>query len=626
MSTEILIVLVILVVAIALFIRERPRLDIVAMLVLISLLATGIITTPQALAGFSSTSVITVAALFVVGGAIFQTGLTTSLANQILRISGTGEARLLLVLMIAVAVLSAFMSSTAVIALMLPTVVNIARSTKINNSRLLIPLAFSTLLGSKTTLISTPPNMIASEVLEGGGYAPFQFFDFTPVGLIVLAAGILYMMTIGRKLLPDRPTENPVQPGVTPGELFSLYRLPDNLFRLRIQETSPLVNQTLADSRLRKEFNVNIVEIIRRDNGNNGNTPIPIPLLPGQRQDYVTFHPESDFVFRADDVLLVQANGDDAGKAAGYWKLAMMANEPVVEGDLITNEVGIAEVLLRPRSKLVGKSLSEIRFGSNYHLTVLDIRRTGLKESPDLKSAPLKLGDVLLVQGEWRHIFALKNLRGDFIVMGEPEAIQSGAYTRKNKAPIALFILVAMIFVLALNITDIALGTLIAAMAMVLTGCLTMDEAYESINWKSIILIAGMMPMGTAMVEVGLVDMIANGLINTLGQFGPSVVLLGLLLTTTALGMVISNTATATLIAPLALVTAESMGIQPQAYLMGVAIASSMAFATPIASPVNMLVMGPGNYRFMDYTKIGVPLILVVTLVTLLVLPIFFPY
>ncbi|HLU10067.1 MAG TPA: SLC13 family permease, partial [Oceanobacillus sp.] len=324
--------------------------------------------------------------------------------------------------------------------------------------------------------------------------------------------------------------------------------------------------------------------------------------------------------------LIVRGELNDVTRAAGYWNLGIMANHPVKEGDIITNEVGIAEVILRPRSVLLGKSLAELHFGSTYRLTVLNIRRPGTDEKLNLKETPLKLGDVLLVQGRWKDIFALKRLRKDFIVMGEPEAVEMGAFTRKSHAPATLLILTGMVVAIATNIMSLTLASMVAGVAMVLAGCVTMDEAYESIEWKSLFLIAGMLPMSTALVKVGLVGVVANAFVVTLGELGPMFVLAGLFILTTMFTQVLSNTATALLIAPIALASAQGLGVDPHAFLIAVALAASMAFASPVASPVNTLVMSAGNYHFSDYVKVGALMIAIGFVIVMIVLPVLWPF
>ncbi|MBE2271517.1 MAG: anion permease, partial [Anaerolinea sp.] len=352
-----------------------------------------------------------------------------------------------------------------------------------------------------------------------------------------------------------------------------------------------------------------ILSILNR-NGTDSNFRVPTP----------------ETCLQSNDVMLLQGEANDLSRATGALKLAVLATVPVVEDDIITNEVGIAEVLLRPRSTLIGKTIAELRFASNYRLMVLALRRPNADPNISLKESPLRLGDVLLVQGEWKDIFALKRLRHDFIVMGEHEALQLGAFTRPDKAPITLLVLIAMVILVAFNILDLAPASILASLVVILTRCISVNDAYDTIDLKTLFLMAGMLPMSTALAKVGLVELFATGFVGGLGEGGPILVQLGLFVLTVLLTQVLSNTATAVLIAPLALATAQQLGVQPHALLMTVAIAASTAFATPIASPVNTLVVGTGNYRFGDYMRVGIPLILLVLVVSIAVLPILFPF
>lgn len=322
---------------------------------------------------------------------------------------------------------------------------------------------------------------------------------------------------------------------------------------------------------------------------------------------------------------MVQGEGNDIRHAAAATNLAVQpSSESEERSTLITEEVGIAEVLLPPRSSLLGKTIVETQFGRRYKLTVLGIHGPSAKERLDISHTKLRFGDTLLVQGMWKDILALRNQRRDFVVMGQPEEML-GAPTRK-KAPLALLVLLIMLVILILDILPVATASMLAALLMILTGCLTIDDAYSAIDWKSIVLIAGMLPMSLALEKVGLVEATATALTQSIGNAGPMLILAILFLVTSLMTQVLSNTATAVLIAPIALASAANLGVQPYAFLMGVAIAASMAFASPVASPVNTLVMGAGSYRFTDYMKVGGPLILLSLIVSVLLLPLLFPF
>lgn len=623
MTPEMWITLIVLIGAIVLFVTEWLRVDVVALSVLVVLMVTDVLTPSEAFSGFSNPAVLTIASLFIVGGAVMHTGLADLIGRRILKVAGTNEVRLILVIMMAVAMLSSVMSDTGTVAVLLPAIIALARSAKISPSKLLIPLSYGSLLGGATTLIGTPPNLIVSDLLRSQGLQPFEFFSYTPIGLALLVAGVGFMVLVGRRLLPAGKAAQAVQRVTTPAELMDLYRLPDNLYRLRVRQSSDLQGKTLAESRLGQDFNLSVLGILR--------APPPRPVASIGTQQLVLqasepehFRPTPKTTFRRDDVLIVQGESGDVQHAAATWNLAIQPTSSDDESALINQEVGIAELLLPPRSLLVGKTLVETRFGTNYHLSVLSINRPGVQERLNLKETPLQFGDILLVQGTWENILKLRGQQEDFVVMGEPEAMVGAP--QRHRAPVALLVLGGMLVLMVTNVLPTATASMLAALAMVLTGCLTMDDAYNAIDWKSLVLIAGMLPMSVALEKVGLVSLVAQALTDGLGDMGPLVILATLFLVTSAFTQVLSNTATAVLVAPIALATAQELSVQPYAFMMAVAIAASMAFASPVASPVNTLVMGAGNYRFGDYIKVGVPMIALMALVTVLFLPILWPF
>ena len=623
MTAEMWIVLIILGSSIVLFITEWLRVDVVALGVVVALMLTGILTPEQAVSGFANTAVLTIASLFVIGGAVMQTGLAGTIGQRILQIAGDKPMRLTVVIMLTVALLSSVMSDSGTVAVLLPAIISLALSAKISPSKLLIPLAYGALLGGAMTLIGTPPNIIASDLLREAGLAPFEFFDYTPIGIIILIAGVGFMVTIGRRLLPEQAPTQEVQRVETPDELVDLYRLPDNLFRLRVRRGSNLVNHTLADTHLRSDFGVTLLNILRPTQ------PLSLARLDEigldlAAEEHDVIPPSPDTSFKTGDLLITQGTPNDVSHAAAYWNLGVLPKQAESEYDFVTDEIGIAEVILPPRSALVGKTLVDVQFGRRYALTVLGINRPGVDGQLNLKETVLRFGDSLLVQGAWSDILALRKRRRDFVVMGAPEQMVTAS--ARGRAPIALLILAGMLALMITNLIPIATASMLAALLMILSGCLSIDEAYESIDWKSIVLIAGMLPMSIALVQVGLVDLVSQGLINVLGPFGPTMVLAGLFVLTSLFTQVLSNTTTTVLIAPIALASAASLGVEPYAFMMGVAIAASMAFATPVASPVNTLVMGAGNYRFSDYARAGVPMILITLALSLLILPLLWPY
>jgi di/tricarboxylate transporter len=620
MTLDMWIALGILFAAILLFVTEWLRVDVVAIGVMVALMLTNLLTAPEAIAGFSNPAVLTIASLFIVGGGVMQTGLAASIGEGILKIAGTRPGRLTVVIMTAVALLSAVMSDTGTVAVLLPAIISLGVSAKISPSKLLIPLSYGSLLGGATTLIGTPPNIIVSDILREQGLQPFNFFSYTPVGLLLLAAGILFMLFIGRHILPDHAPKQEVQRVETPEELVALYRLPDNLFRLRVRRESDLAGVSILNARLRQDYGLTVLDILRPSNMSD---PQEKPKGPA-KDGYISVPPTPETIIHSGDVLIAQVDPGNIGHLAASLNLGVQPAHSDDEGSLISSEVGIAEVLLPPRSSLLGKSLVDVQFGSLYHLTVLGIHRPGVDERLDLKETELRFGDTLLVQGPWSNILDLRQKRRDFVVMGQPEHLL-GAPSR-TKAPLAMLVLLGMLVIMITNLMPLATASMLAALVMILTGCLSIDEAYEAVDWKSIVLIAGMLPMATALENVGLVNLAAQGFTQGLGEFDPRIVLGAFFLLTSIFTQVLSNTATTVLLAPIALASAVQLGVQPYAFLMGIAIAASMAFASPVASPANTLVMGAGHYRFSDYIKVGVPLIFIALVIAMLSIPLVFPF
>lgn len=608
--------------AVLLFITEWLRVDIVALSVVLSLMLSGILSPEDALAGFSSPIVVTVAALFLVGGAVMQTGLADNISQRMMSLAGKSTIRLLTIIMGSVAVMSGFISDTGTVAVMTPAVISLARRKGINPSKLLLPVSFSALLGGATTLIGTPPNIIVSDLLSTAGFPAFNFFDFTPIGLSLLLAGILYIASTYRWLLPDRKPTSSVQRVETPEEIVQLYKLPQDLYRLRVRSSSPITGQALKEINLRNRYQITVIEIIRKEESSSlPGTGEKMLFLEGDKPQNLVPSPDTKILHN--DILICQGESENISLAAADLDLGVLPIQAEDKQALVNNEVGVAEVLLPPRSELIGKTLVSTQFGSRYHLTVLGINRPGTDENLPLKETTLQFGDTLIVQGPWKHIHSLRRQQRDFIVIGEPDAMDGRPSTEKML--LALIILAGMLLLLLTHWVPVSTAVLLAAFLMIVTGCLPVKDAYDFVDWKSVILIAGMLPMATALESVGLVHLSAEWLAGTLGSFGPYPTLASLFMITSLFTQIISNTATTVLIAPIALSLSHTLGYQPQALLMTVAIAASTAFASPVSSPVNTLVMGAGDYRFSDYLKVGGPLILVTMVVSLLLLPLLWP-
>ena len=623
MTLEMIVVLAILFVAIGLFISEKVRVDVTALGVVVALMLSGILTTGEALAGFSNSSVVTIAALFVIGGAVLQTGLADLVGRNILQVAGKGERTLPLILMLTSAVMSSFMSDTGTVAVLLPIVIILARNAQVAPSKLLMPMAFGSLLGGAMTLIGTPPNIIVSDVLRENGYETFGFFSYTPLGGLLLMAGVGVMWLFGNRLLPDHKIEKSVTPQTEQLRVVEAYHLQDEMSRLRVRLNSPLIGQTVYQANLRHDYDIDLLKIMR--------SPKPRPELQilGHARDGKGAQNEpvlvaADTIIELDDVMVVMGDPQKIAQAALHHNLAVQPPKPKDNKALVGREVGVAEVVLPRRSRLVGKTVTEMHFQEIHSLSVLSVFRPNHGQFDDVRDLKLQFGDVLIVHGTWDNLLALKSNSTDYIVLGQPEAMVTEPITQK--AAWVAMILVAMIITMVGEWLPLTQTAFVAAGAVVLTGCISMDEAYRAINWKSLVLIAGMIPMSTALSKVGLVDVIATGIVESLGTIGPLAMLAGLFVLTAVFTQFLSNTATVVIVAPIALIAAQNLGVAPHAFLMGIAVAGSMAFASPVASPVNTLIMGPGNYQFGDYLKAGVPLILLSLIASLLILPLLFPF
>lgn len=785
MSVEIITVLAILFIVIILLITEWAPLEVLAMLVMGVLAVTDIVTPKEALAGFSNPAVVTIWAVFILSGGLTRTGIANILGRQLLKVAGRTEAILVVIIMLISGVLSAFMNNVAVAALMLPVVMDIARKTNRSPSTLLMPLAYGSLLGGLTTMIGTPPNILVSEALRDNGLKAFTLFDFSPVGIAVMAGGIAFVVLIGTRILPKR---NPAQESAGQQDFRSHYRLQENLFQIKIPDGSALVGTTLLKSRLGAALGLNVIgitrgnetllappitEVIQADDlmiveGNpaqihemnnwgqlltvagdiGGNEALfshgmqvaQLRLRPGSglenqtlseigfrnrfglnvlaihragrqldedlktqpvkpddilmvhgpsdkmealknsadfqppeeiaandlsrhidlddrlrrlrvpvgsrligmtlnksrlgdavdvqilcimRQDGTALIPTSEDRFEAEDRLIV------SGRQDMISILLMQGLEGVIVEDKTSppdpsiiedDQVGLVEVMLSPHSVLSGMTLHQMNFREKYGLSVLAIWRKGKAYREGLRDMALQFGDALLLYGPWEKI----NLLGrepDFLVLTET----AQEIPREEKAKVALTIMVAVLAPVIMGWLPIYIAVVIGAAGMVLSRCLTMEEAYRYIEWKAVFLIAGMLPLGTALEKTGAARMLAEGVVGVLGSFGPHAVLFGLMAITFMATSIIPTAALVVLMVPIALKTATGLGISPYALMMGIAMAASSSFTSPVSHPANVLVMGPGGYRFIDYVKIGIPLTFVVLAILMVAIPIFWP-
>lgn len=564
------------------------------MLVLAALIVTGLVTPEEAFSGFSSPAVITVGAVFIISGALYQTGIADAIGETMLRFGGSSPLRVMVIMMVTVGVMSAFMNNIGAVAILLPAVITISEKIEIPPSKLLMPLAFAALLGGNMTLIGTPPNILANDILIQFGGEPFGFFDFLPMGLIVLTAGILYMVIAGRHLLPARHTAS------TPSQSF---RLRPYLTEVRVNENSILVDKSLAEAEINRKYALNVIHIVRDDSP---------PFFPG-----------ADRPIRAGDILLVEGQPLEILNASTALNLLPVSasDDQEIEQTLAAGSERLVEVTLSPRSDLEGKTLKDIDFRARFDLVVLAIRHQGRSIITRLPEIPLSFGDALLVQGEAERIEQLRQ-DSNFLILDTP----SLKTRRLDKAPLAAIILIGALIIIITGWLSPAAVLLIAALLMILTGILRMDEAYEAIDWRSIFLIAGILPLGIAMETSGTAVLIADQIVALLGDLGPRGVMIGLFIMTALLTEVISNAAATVLVVPIAIDIAFGLNVSARTYVMAVVLAASTSFLMPIGHQVNVLIFGPGGYRFSDYPRVGIGLNLIILLLVALFLPLVWPF
>lgn len=603
LTQDIVLVLTILTVAVILFVTEKLRADLVALLVLLALPLTGLLAAEDALGGFSHSAVITVIAVFVISEGLFQTGVAQRIGRYVTRVAGRSQTRLTVTIMLAVAGVSAVMNNVGATAVMLPVVVGLARQNNIRPSKLLIPLSFGALQGGLLTLIGRPSNIIVSDALQQHTGEAFGMFDFTPIGLVLLAIGVLYMVLVGCKLLPERAVEDKLQAMMAAQrKALEQYHLGERLFEVRVLPESPLVGTTITQSRLGRTLGLNVVGIVRNE----------AHIL----------NPGPDEILRADDLLMVQGKPEDLVRLR--WTRGVEIEQELTHlhlEDMLSPELPVVEAVLTPKSSLIGRTLREIDFRRASGLTVLAIWRESRPYRTALGNLPLRFGDTLLLQGSRANIYTLSQ-QPDLLVLGDEH--ETGA-TRTERAPVAALILLLMTGLIGSDLLPVAIGSLLAAVLMVLAGCLTIDDAYGAIDWQSVFLMAGMLPLGVALQKTGAAVYLAERVIDLVGGLGPRGLLAGIFLFNLVASQVMSSVAAAALIAPIAVSTAQTAGVTPHAFLMAVAVGGSLAFITPISHQANVLVMGPGGYRFADYTRVGLFLAVLLSVISIVLLPIFFP-
>ncbi|WP_159317116.1 SLC13 family permease [Klebsiella pneumoniae] len=610
MNGELIWVLSLLAIAVVLFATGKVRMDAIALMVIVAFVLSGTLTLNEAFSGFSDPNVILIAALFIIGDGLVRTGVATKMGAWLVSVAGNSETKMLIYLMLTVAGLGAFMSSTGGVAIFIPVVLSVSARMNTSPSRLMMPLSFAGLISGMMTLVATPPNLVVNSELLREGLHGFSFFSVTPIGLVVLILGIVYMLAVRFMLKTDNgDSARDGRKRSTFRDLIREYHLTGRARRLAIRPGSPMIGQRLDDLKLRERYCANVIGVER-----------------WRRFRRVIVNVNGVSEFRARDVLLIDMSASDVDlrQFCGEQMLEPM----VLRGEYFADQaldVGMAEVALIPDSEMMGKTVREIAFRTRFGLNIVGMKRDGKAMDGSVVDEPLQLGDILLVVGNWRQIALLAKRGRDFVVLNMPVEVDD-ASPAHSQAPHAIFCLVLMV---ALMLTDEIPNPIAAIIACLLMGkfrCINAESAYKAIHWPSIILIVGMMPFALALQKTGGVDLVVKGLMDVAGGEGPYLMLGCLFVMCAAIGLFISNTATAVLMAPIALAAAKSMGVSPYPFAMVVAMAASAAFMTPVSSPVNTLVLGPGKYSFSDFVKIGVPFTILVMVVCVLLIPVLFPF
>ena len=615
------------------FIWGRVRADIVALTALAALLVLGILTPAEALAGFSSPIVIMMIGLFVVGGAIMQTGLAKLTGNKLMALSRGNETVTFLLVMLVTSFIGAFVSNTGTVALMMPIIMSLAAGSGMQSSRFLMPLAFAGSLGGMLTLIGTPPNLVIDEVLTEAGFKPLAFFSFFPVGIIVIAIGIIVLMPLSKIFLSKKQNGKNKKNGKSLDDLVDEYQLLDNLHRYIVPskrtaaaidengQMMDIVGKTLKDLSIQKKYGVSIIEIRNEKKSRLG-------LVKDVNQNMA----KSSSTIAVHDTLYIIGDEEKIERFAQDYDLRKMKDVKIDFYDL-----GLTEIVVMPTSNFAGLRIGDANLRKRFGINVLGVKRGGSSSdgkvgkeyiTDNLIATKLHVGDMLLVQGEWTNLAHLTADTTNWVVLDQPEKTADKVLL-DYKAPVAAAIMLLMIAMMVFDFIPVAPVTavIIAGLLTVFAGCFrNVEAAYKTINWESIVLIAAMMPMSTALEKTGASALVSQGLVDSLGSMGPTALLAGIYFTTSLMTMFISNTATAVLMAPIALVAAQQVGVSPYSFLFAVTLGASMCFASPFSTPPNALVMKAGGYTFMDYVKVGLPLQIIIGVVMTFVLPLLFPY
>lgn len=608
--------LTILLVTITLFIWGKLPPDVVALISMLSLFLLGILNLNETLSGFSNPTVIMIASLFIIGEGLSKTGWTALAGKKFMELAGKSTSKLLIIVTLGSGVLSGFVSNTGTVATLLPVTISSAWKMGAFPSQVLLPVAFGSNTGGLLTLTGTPPNIIVSNALTESGYESFSFFEFALIGLPLLLITILYFRYIGYKLLPKNKTNNkPVDIESTLHKWIKAYKVDNDYYRLRVRSISPLINTTLSTWELERKYNVSIIRIKRR-------FPNAIKRVP----QFIEFpNPNTEILYH--DILTVRGETEAINSLMVNFRLGLLPLEPApneMRNNLINQEIGMTEVIVTPKSFLVGRS---VKIGNYFKRFGIQLMAASRNNKPLLdRDIRVKAGDGFLIRGSWENIDLLKSQHENLVICGSPEGLAKDVDDLTPKSYIALGALLLLVILLVFKIVPGAIASLISAGIVLLSGCVPLAKAYKSISWTSVIMIAAMIPMGLALQKTGLAKIVANGLVNGLGTIHPILLLAGVFLLTTSFSQVINNSATAVLMAPIVILAASQLQLSPKPFMIIVAVSASTAFLTPVGTTTNAMVMSAGGYKFKDYLKVGAPLLLIFLIVSLLLVPIIWPF
>ncbi len=608
--------LTILSITILLFIWGKFPPDVVALISMIALFLSGILTVEEALSGFSNATVIMIAALFIIGEGLSRTGWTALAGQRFVSWAGKSIPKLLVIVTLGASVLSGFVSNTGTVAALLPVTVSAAWSAGTLPSKLLMPVAFGSNTGGLLTLTGTPPNIIASNALVERGLEGFSFFEFALIGIPLLIITILYFRYVGYRLLPAHTTEErPADIDVEMHKWIANYSIGDNLYRLRIRSMSPFINTKIGDWNFEEEHQVSVMRLKRRH---------PSPLK--QRVPLFVELPDPDTEMRYHDIITVKGAPEDVDKLVLKFALGVIPNPAEMDhlkNELINQEVGMAEMFIAPSSVFVGRV---INLGYYLKQTGVQLLAASRDNRPLTGKIKIEAGDAFVIRGTWENIETLKSLYENVVISGSPEAMSKNVASLNIRSYIAMGTLILMILLLVFKVLPGAMAALICAGIMMLTRCVPISKAYKGISWTSVVMIAAMIPMGLALQKTGAAQMAADGLVSALGSVHPTALLAGIFLLTTGFSQTINNSATAVLMAPIAFIAANSLGVSPKPYLITVAISASTAFLTPVGTTTNAMVLTAGGYSFLDYVKVGGPLLFLFFIITIFLVPLIWTF